>query len=71
MKFKDLKRGDRFIAYPDDDLSEKPYFIFIKTDAVESTDIYEDEIPMHWNAIKECSGVPSQMPDGMEVLKVE
>ena len=72
LKVKDLKRGDRFIVYSDnDDWGDRPYYIFIKMDAVESIDRYEDEIPMHWNAIKECNGTLSEMPNEMNVLKVE
>ncbi len=71
MKFKDLKKGDKFISYPDDDNDENPYYIFIKIDIVDGDGGYKDGIPLFYNAVKEYSGILSNMTDNMKVVKIK
>ena len=75
MKFKDLQKGEKFITYPlppdEDDLDDnRPFWIFMKIESVKSTNKYENEIPLRWNAIRERDGILSEMPDDMLIVHI-
>jgi hypothetical protein len=67
LRFGELAVGDRFISFPvpGDDAGHGglrgTQFIFTKTQAKDRED----------NALKECNGFMSRLPDGLTVIRVQ
>jgi hypothetical protein len=79
MKFKDLQEGEKFISWPlPEDIEEswKPFYIFIKIAKGLSPAFPPGRMEFEYldnmvNAVRLKDGNLSNMPDDMEVLKIE